>query len=496
MTDITTTQLYIGGKFSDPSGGDYADCINPATEEVVGKIAQASEDDLDAAVSAARAALEGEWGATRGHDRGELMRKLADLIERNMDDLARPMVLEMGKTMKQAQFETFALVELFRYQAGWASKLDGRVPEVTGFHTFVTHEPVGVVGAITPFNVPIYLMATKLAAALGAGCTFLHKPASSTPLSAYAFAKVFDQADFPDGVYNLVTGKGSVVGKGISTHPGVNKVAFTGSTGVGIGIVKDAADTVKKVTMELGGKSPNVVLDDVDTELAAQNVLYGCFINSGQICTATSRLVIDAAVHDEVVEHLIAKLKALKVGDPFDDDTFMGPVADKEAFDKIMGYIEKGKAEGATLALGGKAFKVAGKGYFIEPTVFTDVTNDMTIAKEEIFGPVLSVIKVDGDDEAIEAANDTPYGLAATVQAKDYMRAHKVAGAIKAGQVQINTVYQWHQAVPYGGVKMSGYGRENGREAFEAYLQPKTIWVAMDPDNPFGAVPMVDPSAD
>ena len=496
MAEQTKTQLYIAGEWADSEDNEYAEVMNPATEETVGRIAQASADELDRAVSAANEALAGEWGAMTGLQRGELMHKLADVIEANMEELALPMVLEMGKTIRQAQFETYALVELFRHQAGWASKLDGNVPEAPGFHTFVTHEPVGVVGAITPFNVPIYLMATKLAAALAAGCTFIHKPASVTPLSAYAFAKVFDQAGFPAGVYNLVTGKGSVVGNGLSKHEGVNKIAFTGSTPIGIQIVKDSADTVKKVTMELGGKSPNVVLDDVDIDIAAQNVLYGCFINAGQICTATSRLVIDEKVHDAVLERLVEKLSALKVGDPMQKNTFMGPVAGQEAFDKITGYLEKGKAEGATVLLGGDSMKVDGKGLYIQPTIFTDVSNEMTIAREEIFGPVLSVIKVSGIEEAIEAANDTPFGLAATVQSKSFPRAHKVASQIKAGQVQINTVYQWHQAVPYGGVKMSGYGRENGRQAFEAYLQPKTIWMSTDEQQPFGAVPMVDPSAD
>lgn len=476
--DIETTRLFIGGKWTAPDDGHYAEITNPATEETVGSVAIAGDAELDGAVTAARGALDGAWGKLSGLERGMALLRLAEAIEKNLDGIARAQVLEMGKTIQQSRLEIRSVLELLQYHAGWASKLDGSVREVPGgFHTFVIHEPVGVVAAITPFNVPIYLMATKLAVALAAGCTFVHKPATATSLSAVRFAEAVEKADMPAGVYNLVTGSGSKLGKAISTHRGIDKIAFTGSTEVGIQIVKDSAESLKKVTMELGGKSPNIVLADADVEIASTNAMLGNFLNSGQICTSGSRLIIERPVYDELLEALIKKLEVCKIGDPMQEDTFFGPVADAGAHKRILGYIDQGKAEGARLVHGGEATKVDGKGFYIQPTVFADAENTMTIAREEIFGPVLTVIPVADVDEAIRVGNDTSYGLASAVQTTDMNKALKVARALKAGVVWVNTEYQWSAAAPYGGVKMSGYGRENGREAYDAYLQPKTVWI-------------------
>ena len=478
---VESTQLFIGGVWSPPREDQYVDLINPTNESVAARVAMAEQAELDAAVSAARAALSGTWSRLTGLDRGRALIRLADAIEKDMDEIARAQVIEMGKTIRQSRIEINGVLELLHYHAGWASKLDGSVREVPGgFHTYVMHEPVGVVAAITPFNVPIYLMATKLAVALAAGCSFVHKPATATSLSAVRFAEAVEKSDLPAGAYNLVTGSGSKLGYAISTHKSIDKIAFTGSTEVGIKIIKDAAHTLKKVTMELGGKSPNIILADADIDLASTNAMIGNFLNSGQVCTSGSRLIVERPVYDEVLETLIEKLKACKIGDPMLEGTFFGPVSSKSAQGKILGYIESGKKEGARLALGGNATTVDGTGFYIEPTVFADATNDMRIAREEIFGPVLTVIPVADVNEAIEVGNNTSYGLASAVQTTNISKALKVARALRAGTVWVNTEYQWSAAAPYGGFKMSGYGRENGREAYESYLQPKTIWVPVD----------------
>lgn len=470
-------KLLIGGRWSDPRSGRQIDTINPTTEGVAGSVAEGGEAELDDAVAAARAALDGPWAGFTGLQRTQALMRLADAFERNLEDLAIRQVLEMGKNIRQSRFEIEYLVNLFRYHAGWATKLDGSVKHVPGgFHCYTTHDPVGVVAAITPYNVPLYLMATKLAPALAAGCTFIHKPATATSLSALKFAEVFLEADLPPGLYNLVTGPGGSLGKAIARHRGIDKVAFTGSTEVGVDIVRESAATMKRVTMELGGKSPNIVLADADLDTTATNAVLGNFINSGQICTSGSRLIVERPVYEEVVERVVNLLGTFKIGDPLEEDTFFGPVASKGAQTKIMGYIESGKAE-AKLATGGNATTVDGKGYFVQPTVFVDATNDIRIAREEIFGPVLTVIPVKDIDEAIAVGNATDYGLASAVQTRDIKKAFKVARALKAGSVWVNTEYQWNEASPYGGFKMSGHGRENGREAYESYLETKTVWI-------------------
>jgi len=477
---ITPGKLLINGQWRDSSDGNAKPATNPFNGEVVTTFAQATESDLNEAVKAASQALEGSWSKMKGRDRGRLMNRIADLIDENLDDLAYRQVVEMGKTINQSRFEIQATADLFRYQAGWADRLDGTVPEVvnTGeFHTYTRREPIGVVCAITPFNVPIYLMATKASAALSAGCTFIHKPASSTSVSALKFASILQEAGVPDGVFNLLTGPGSSLGKLIPRHPGINKIGFTGSTEVGIDIVRESAATMKRVTMELGGKSPHVILADADLHAAAKNALIGNFTNSGQICTSGSRLIVEQSVYEEVVDRLKALLDQCPIGDPLDPNTFFGPVSSKHDQEKILTYFDIGRADGATAAYGGDNSKFANsKGAFVQPTLFTNATNQMRIAREEIFGPILTIIPVADLDEAIAVSNDTDYGLASYVETSDPKKAHRFSKAVKAGTVWINTAYQWDAAAPYGGFKMSGHGRENGLETYENYTELKTVW--------------------
>jgi aldehyde dehydrogenase (NAD+) len=366
-----------------PRSGLTFESINPATEEVVGLVALADDADLDNAVAAARAAISGPWSKVSGLERGNVLVKFADDLEAAKEALARAQVLEMGKTITQSRFEIDYLVNLFRYHAGWASKLDGAVKNIPGeLRCYVTHEPIGVVAAITPFNVPLYLMATKLAPALAAGYAFIHKPPTETSLSGQIFAEVVRRSGLPKGLYNLVTGRGSSVGRAIARHPGIDKIAFTGSTEVGIDITREAAATLKRVTMELGGKSPNIILSDADLEIATTNAVMGNFINSGQICTSCSRLIVERSVYNEVVDRVHAKIEAIVVGDPFDKNTFNGPVASKTAQDHIMGYIGKGKAERARLVTGGETFTLTARaGSSVRHSSSTQPTTSLLRAK-------------------------------------------------------------------------------------------------------------------
>lgn len=478
---IARGKLFINGQWRDAQDGATKPTYNPFNDEVVTTIAQATEADLDAAVRAANEALTGPWSRMKVRARVKLLHKIADIIDENLEDLAYRQVVEMGKTINQSRFEIGYTADLFRYHAGWADKLDGTVPHChindTEVHTYTVREPVGVVCSITPFNVPIYLNATKVAPALAAGNTFIHKPASTTSVSALKFAEILQEAGVPDGVYNLVTGPGSSLGKLISRHPGINKIAFTGSTEVGIDISREATATMKRVTMELGGKSPHVILADADMEKVAMNALAGNFLNSGQICTSGSRLIVERSVYDEVVARLKALLSTYPIGDPMDPNTFFGPVSSRQHQQKVLTYFDIGRQDGATVAYGGDNSRFANsKGAFVQPTLFSDANNNMRIAREEIFGPILTIIPVNDFDEAIALANDTDYGLASMIQTRDIHKAHRFAKEVKAGTVWINTVYQWDSAAPYGGYKMSGLGRENGLEAYESYTQVKTVW--------------------
>jgi aldehyde dehydrogenase (NAD+) len=337
-------------------------------------------------------------------------------------------------------------------------------------------EPLGVVAAITPFNFPLTLSVTKIAPALAAGNTVVHKPASDTPLTALAFAQLALDAGLPEGVYNLVTGPGGSLGDALVRHPAVDKVAFTGSTAVGQSIIRSGAATMKHTTMELGGKSPNIIFADADLDYAVEAAFWGIFWNKGEVCVAGSRLLVERPVYDAVVERLAKKAKEAVLGDPLDPATVIGPMASRAEYDKVVSYVEAGKASAARLVAGGATRKINGKGLFVEPTVFADVKNDEKIAREEIFGPVLPIIPFDGEDEAVRIANNTPYGLASGIQTGDMRRALRLAERIKAGTVWLNTWHKYHPNAPFGGFKMSGYGREQGPEAFESYTQYKTIW--------------------
>jgi aldehyde dehydrogenase (NAD+) len=368
---------------------------------------------------------------------------------------------------------------LFRYFGGLAMQINGgyRDSAESAIRILTRREPLGVVGCITPFNFPLALTCSKVAPALAAGNAIVHKPASDTPLTALALAQVAMDAGVPAGAYNLITGPGGTLGDALVTHPLVDKIAFTGSTAVGQNIVRKGADTLKHATMELGGKSPNIVFADANIDAAVQAAFWGIFWNKGEVCVAGSRLLVERPIYDEIVERLAALAKTAVLGDPLDPSTQIGPIASKAEYDKVLGYVEAGRKSSARLVAGGGTRKVNGKGLFIEPTVFADASNDLSISREEIFGPVLPVIPFEGEDEAIYIANDTPYGLAAGIQTTNVARAIRLADRIKAGTVWINTWHKYHANAPFGGYKMSGYGREQGPEALESYTQHKSVWV-------------------
>ena len=473
-------KLWIGGSWTDSEGGRTFVSENPATEEPLCEVASASAADIDRAVQAARTALHGVWARTSARERGRLLWRLADAVEAHIDELALLETLDNGKPIFESRYvDVPGAIEALRYYAGWADKVHGTTLPVEGPFTlaYTLREPVGVIAAITPWNFPLIQAVWKIAPALACGNVVVHKPASYTPLTALRFAQIAAEVGIPEGVLNVVPGSGSEAGAALVAHPQVAKVSFTGSTEVGRDIMRGAADTIKRVTLELGGKSPNIVFADADLDAAAKGAYTGIFYGKGEVCAAGSRLFVEARVHDELMDKLVARTKRLTPADPLNPKTRLGPLVSRKQREVVLRYVEEGRREGASVACGGEPMDVDGKGWFMQPTILDGVNNDMVVAREEIFGPVLAVIPFKGLDEAVEMANASIYGLAAGVWTRDVGKAHDVARRLQAGTVWINQ-YNWYDsAAPFGGYKQSGFGRELGQEALEAYTEVKTVYV-------------------
>ncbi|YCA45823.1 aldehyde dehydrogenase family protein [Bacillus sp. JZ8] len=476
-----TKKLYINGSFIESANGKTFETVNPATGEMLARVAEAEEEDINRAVEAARDAFDnGPWSRMGTAERSRLIYKLADLIEENKQELAELESLDNGKPMRELIAADLPLtIEHFRYYAGWSTKIMGQtIPSQGNFFTYTRHEPLGVVGQIIPWNFPLLMAAWKLGAALATGCTVVLKPAEQTPLSALYLAELIEEAGFPKGVVNIVPGYGETAGAPLVNHKKIDKIAFTGSTSVGKAIMRQASETLKKVTLELGGKSPNIILPDADLTKALPGALNGIMFNQGQVCSAGSRLYIQKKQYDNVVADLASTAKNIKVGIGLDQETEMGPLVSSEQHSTVKRYIESGKSQGAELVAGGKVpFE---KGYFMEPTIFANVDDSMTIAKEEIFGPVVAAMPYDTLDDLIDKANDTEYGLAAGVWTQNLKSAHYIANRLKAGTVWVNCYNAFDAAVPFGGYKQSGIGREMGSYALENYTEVKAVWINMD----------------
>ncbi len=476
------TRLFINGDFRDARGGATFATINPATEEKIADVAAAGVEDVDAAVKAARAQLEpgSEWQKMKPRDRGKILWRLADMLSAKAEEIGRIETIDNGKPIFESQFvDTPAAAECLYYFAGWSGKVSGEtVPVQENAFTYTLREPVGVVGAITPWNFPLMMAVWKIAPALACGNAVIAKPATNTPLSLLKFAEYAKECGLPAGVLNVVPGKGSVVGNAIVDHPGVDAIAFTGSTEVGKQLMARAAKTLKKVSLELGGKSPNIVLADADLEAASRGALNAIFYGKGEVCAAGSRLLVEESVHDELMSKVAERANKMVAGDPLHPKTRLGAIVSKEQFESVLRYIDAGKSEGAKLVAGGERADIGtGKGYFLRPTIFDDVDPTMRIAREEIFGPVLATIRFKDEGDAVAKGNATVYGLAAAVWTRDVSRAHRIARALKAGTVWVNTYNLYDPALPFGGFKESGFGRDQGRDALEKYTQTKSVWV-------------------
>jgi len=475
------TQLLIGGKFQDAQSGRTFPTINPATEEVLAQIAEADAPDVDAAVKAARAAFNHKsWRNMAARDRSKLLWRLGDLIMRNADELAATETMDNGKPIFESRnVDIPAAAETFYYYAGWCTKIEGQTIPVPGnFFNYTLREPCGVCGIITPWNFPLLMVAWKLAPALACGNTAVVKAAEETPLTALWLGQLCLEAGFPEGVVNIVPGFGEKAGRALVSHPDVDKISFTGSTAVGKDIMRNAADTLKKVSLELGGKSPNIVFADADLDAAVKGAFNGIFYGKGEVCAAGSRLFLESKVHDSFMEKLIDRARKLEPGDPLNPKTRLGALVSKAQMDRVLGYIETGIREGARPVLdGGRAGQ---RGFFVKPAIFDSVSPGMRIAQEEIFGPVLSTLSFGTTEELIEKANGTIYGLAAAVWTRDIGKAHRVARELQAGTVWINAYNMLNEQSPFGGYKQSGYGRELGRYGIDLYTQVKSVWVSLD----------------
>ena len=477
---IRHTQLFIDGKWQDAVSGKTFATIDPATEEVIAEVAEGDAADVDRAAKAARKAFDsGPWSRMDARDRGRLMYRLADLIEEEIDELAALESLDNGKPVKDARAADLPLVvDCLRYYAGFADKIHGQTIPVRGnYFAYTRREPVGVAGQIIPWNFPMLMVAWKWGPALAAGCTIVMKPAEQTPLTCLRMAQLAQEAGIPDGVINVVTGYGPTAGAAVVKHPMIDKVAFTGEHRTAQIIMRDASESLKRLTFELGGKSPNVILADADLEKAAAGTNFGLFFNQGQCCCAGSRVFVEDKVHDEFVERLTALAASRRLGNPLSHDTDQGPQVDQAQFDKIMSYIDKGHQEGAKCRTGGG--RSGDRGYFVQPTIFSGVTDNMSIAREEIFGPVMSVLKFSDWEELIGRANDTCFGLAAAIWTRDISKAHEYARRVRAGTVWVNCYDVFDAAAPFGGFKMSGQGRELGEEGLKAYTESKTVTIAL-----------------
>ena len=471
--------MLIGGKWVAAASGKTFETHNPATGEVICRVAEGDKEDVDRAVKAARAALDGPWGRMNASGRGRLLNKLADAVEQHRDELAALETLDNGKPIADSLAADLPLtIQCYRYYAGWADKNHGQTIPIDGnYFCYTRHEPVGVVGQIIPWNFPLLMQAWKWGPALACGNAVVLKPAEQTPLTALRVAQLAQEAGFPDGVINVVPGYGPTAGAALSGHPDVDKIAFTGETSTGKVVMKAAADSnLKRVSLELGGKSPNVVFADADLDAAVEGAYFGLFFNQGQCCVAGSRLYVEEKVYDEFVAKMTAKAKARRVGDPFDPLTEQGPQVSQEQMERILGYIDTGNREGAKRLSGGG--RVGDRGFFVEPTVFADVKDDMAIAREEIFGPVMSILKFKDADEVIARGNRTFYGLAAAVWTRDVKKAIRLSSALKAGTVWVNCYDVFDAAAPFGGFKMSGIGRELGQYALQLYTEVKTVIMA------------------
>jgi len=475
-------KMLINGKWVDAASGKTFPTYNPATGEVLARVAEGDREDIDRAVKAARAAFEsGAWPKMTPSKRGRLLWKLADLVEENLEEFAELEMLDNGKPLKIARVADIPLVvDMFRYMAGWATKIEGNTIPLSmpgKYLAYTLREPIGVVGQIIPWNFPLLMAAWKLAPALSAGCTAILKPAEQTPLTALRLGELIQEAGFPDGVVNIVPGYGETAGAALAAHPDVDKIAFTGSTEVGKLIVQAAAGNLKKVSLELGGKSPNVVFADGDVDSAIAGASMAIFFNHGQCCCAGSRLYVEKSIFDKVVDGVSQEAEKIKVGPGWDSANDMGPLVSEEQMNKVCGYLESGLSEGAKATVGGK--RHGEEGYFVKPTVLVDTHENMKVMREEIFGPVVAAIPFSDPKDLVIRANDTVYGLAAGVWTRDIGKAHRVAAQLRAGTVWINCYNVFDAALPFGGYKQSGWGREMGHDALELYTQVKAVCTAI-----------------